>query len=61
VRTVISIFLLCIIGILAAVIFDKNQKIKELKEKSVIAEGKYNLLVERIKEKRDKREQKNHF
>lgn len=60
-RTVISIFLLCIVGILTAVIYEKNQKIKALNEKAIIAEGKYKILVEKLKEKKAKREQKNHF
>lgn len=57
-RTVISIFLLCIVGVLAMIIYDKNQKIKEMREKVFIAEGKYNLLIEKLKEKRNKRETK---
>jgi predicted Holliday junction resolvase-like endonuclease len=58
VRTVISIFLLCIVGILGLIIYEKNQKIKNLNQKLLISEGKYNLLLKKLKEKKRQRETK---
>jgi len=55
---VISIFLLCIVGILGLIIYEKNQKIKNLNQKLLISEGKYNLLLKKLKEKKRQRETK---
>ena len=58
---VVYIFLLCIIGILLVAVYEKENQIKKMKEKVFIAEGKYNLLVNKLREKREQRGKKDTF